>query len=130
MPARQSYKPYTVVAGDTLAKIAARFGSSVTAIATASGVADPNKITVGQQLLVPTNMAEDELAPIKVTAQLRPVTSAPKADPRAAAEVDIPTISLAEYIRPWFEPPRLWGTLALLAAAGYYLLSDNPRRKR
>lgn len=39
---------YTVVAGDTLSGIAARFGTTYQALAAINGIADPNKINVGQ----------------------------------------------------------------------------------
>lgn len=123
MPNRSSYRTYTVVKGDTLAALAKRFGSSVTAIATASGVSDPNKITVGQSLLIP--VAPDDLSEVVVNARPR-VTSSPKSDPRASVEP--PTLSIAEYVGVWFEPPRLWFTLATIAAAAYYFLTDKRRR--
>ena len=44
---------YTVVAGDTLARIAARFGTTYQAIASANGIANPNLIFVGQVLSIP-----------------------------------------------------------------------------
>lgn len=122
MPNRSSYQTYTVVKGDTLAAIAKRFGSSVHAIATASGVADPNKIKVGQSLLIP--VAPDDLSDVVVTVKPR-VTSAPKSPPRASVEP--PTISPAEYLAVWFEPPRLWFTLAALASAAWYLMGSKKR---
>jgi LysM repeat protein len=124
MPARAAYRPYTVVKGDTLAAIAKRFGSSVGSIATASGVADPNKIKVGQQLLVPVSAAAaadlDE-----VVVKVRPVSS-PKTPPGDAPQVVGFNPDLAE----WLRPPRLWFTLAALASAGYYLLVETPKRRR
>ena len=44
---------YRVVRGDTLNRIARRCGSSVAAIARASGVRNPNLILVGQRLTIP-----------------------------------------------------------------------------
>ena len=45
--------PYRVVAGDNLTKIAARFHTTVNAIATANDLANPNLIRVGQKLVIP-----------------------------------------------------------------------------
>ena len=44
---------YTVVAGDTLALIADRFGTTVAALQAANGIGDPNTINVGQVLIIP-----------------------------------------------------------------------------
>lgn len=44
---------YTVQRGDTLSAIAARYHSSVSAIARANGIANPNLIHVGQKLTIP-----------------------------------------------------------------------------
>jgi len=44
---------YTVRWGDTLSSIAKRFGTTVDAIASANGLADPNYIRAGQTLFIP-----------------------------------------------------------------------------
>lgn len=44
---------YTVVSGDTLSAIGARYGISYQSIAVANGIADPNKIYSGQVLRIP-----------------------------------------------------------------------------
>lgn len=44
---------YTVQPGDTLYRIAARYGTTVTAIATANNITNPNLIRVGQVLVIP-----------------------------------------------------------------------------
>lgn len=44
---------YTVVRGDTLAAIARRFNTTFQAIASANGIANPNRIFVGQVLNIP-----------------------------------------------------------------------------
>jgi LysM repeat protein len=44
---------HTVVAGDTLTKIAARYRSTVKAIAEANGIANPRLIVVGRKLTIP-----------------------------------------------------------------------------
>src|SRR5262245_47954976 len=98
---------YKVVSGDTLSKIAKRFGSTVQAIASASGVADVNRIKVGQVLSIPTADAPEVLPDIIVTPAGVTVSSAPKSDPRQALSTGVPpTINLRDYLAPWFEPPR------------------------
>lgn len=43
---------YTVVSGDTLSGIASRYGVSVSALASANGIANPNVIYVGQTIRI------------------------------------------------------------------------------
>ncbi len=45
---------YIVKAGDTLAKIADEFQTTVDEIAALNNIADPNQIEVGQRLIIPT----------------------------------------------------------------------------
>lgn len=44
---------YTVQSGDTLSRIAARFGVTVEAMVNANGLADPGKLSIGQELIIP-----------------------------------------------------------------------------
>lgn len=44
---------YVVGRGDTLATIARRFGTTVSAISAANGIANPNLIFAGQRLVIP-----------------------------------------------------------------------------
>ncbi len=44
---------YTVLPGDFLSVIAAKFGITVEALAAANGIDDPDKIYVGQELTIP-----------------------------------------------------------------------------
>ncbi len=44
---------YTVRAGDTLSAVAARYGVSQAALAQANGITNPNRIYVGQRLVIP-----------------------------------------------------------------------------
>ena len=44
---------YTVQAGDTLSTIATRFDTTVAAIVTANGLANPETILIGQELVIP-----------------------------------------------------------------------------
>ena len=50
-----SGQSYTVQSGDTLGKIAARYGTTVEAIATLNGIQDANVIGVNQVLILPDN---------------------------------------------------------------------------
>lgn len=63
---------YTVQPGDTLSAIAARFGVTVTAVAEANHIVNPNLINVGQVLTIPG--ASDDSAP----------APAPDSDPEPA----------------------------------------------
>lgn len=49
---------YVVQAGDTLFRIAQRFGTTVEAIAAANDLQDPSLIRVGQRLIIPTDQPE------------------------------------------------------------------------
>ena len=44
---------YTVKKGDTLSAIAARYGTTAQALAAYNGIADPNRISVGQVIKIP-----------------------------------------------------------------------------
>lgn len=44
---------YTIQPGDTLSELAARFGTTVEALAAANGIADPNSIVAGAKLTIP-----------------------------------------------------------------------------
>lgn len=131
MPARQSYQQYTVVKGDTLSAIAARFGSTVSAIAVTSGIADPNKIAVGQVLSIPVASTYDpsdlDLSEVQVTAKLRGATpiSAPKTDPRTIPNTAPGT---AAGLASWFQPPKLWFTVGILATVAFAIMGGRSKR--
>lgn len=48
---------YTVVAGDTLSKIAKKYGTTYQALAAYNGIANPNIIRVGQKIKIPAQAA-------------------------------------------------------------------------
>lgn len=62
-----SYEPefieYRVASGDYLSKIAARFGVSVSEIVKASQISNPNRISVGQKILIPNPKFVSETRP-------------------------------------------------------------------
>ena len=45
---------YTVKAGDTLSGIAAKYGTTYQALASYNGISNPNKISVGQKIKIPS----------------------------------------------------------------------------
>ena len=47
---------YTVQAGDTLSRIAQRFGVSTNAIAQANGLVNPDNLSIGQRLIIPVSL--------------------------------------------------------------------------
>ncbi len=71
---------YNVRRGDTLSAIAARFNTSVSALAKANHISDPNKILAGQKLTVPGKGDKFESRPAS-----RPAPSAPSAPSAPAA---------------------------------------------
>lgn len=52
-PTPAADRRYVVAEGDTLSGIAARFGVTEAALQTANGVDDPNRLVVGQELIIP-----------------------------------------------------------------------------
>ena len=64
-PSTGSSTVYTVVWGDTLSKIAAKYGTTVKAIADLNGIKNVNRINVGQKLTIPGGSS----TPAKTTVQ-------------------------------------------------------------
>ncbi len=60
VPAPVTWPVYTVVSGDTLSNIAVRTGGSVNELASNNCLADPSRISVGQQLRVPRLPLQNE----------------------------------------------------------------------
>lgn len=58
-----SVQTYTVASGDSLSKIASRFGITAREIAQLNGIKDANKIRVGQTLKLPSYASPSESAP-------------------------------------------------------------------
>lgn len=63
---------YTVTAGDTLERIAAMFDSGVCNIATANNLANPDFITDGQELIVPTKVCNPDNTSCRTPPGTRP----------------------------------------------------------
>ena len=64
----------TVMLGDTLSGLAARYGVSVTSLSAANGISDPNQILAGATLVVPSATAAATPAPASAPPTVR-VTS-------------------------------------------------------
>ncbi|MCD8314473.1 MAG: LysM peptidoglycan-binding domain-containing protein [Firmicutes bacterium] len=58
--ADDGYIVYTVVKGDTLSSIAKKYGTTYQALAAYNGISNPNKISVGQEIKIPTDASETE----------------------------------------------------------------------
>jgi LysM repeat protein len=76
--------PYVVKQGDYLSTIASKFHVSVAEIMALNGISDPNKVRVGQTLILPGKLDIEETAPAKKTAPTETKKPAPAAKPAAA----------------------------------------------
>lgn len=71
---------YTVQPGDTLSAIAKRCGVTMAEITAANNLADPNKLKVGQKLVLPAHgLVPPVLAPSKPVAKAKPAAPKPAA---------------------------------------------------
>ena len=77
---------YTVSSGDTLSAIGARCGVGWQNIAAANGIANPNRISVGQKLTIPGSDG-CKAAPARAAAPAAAQSQAPSAPPQQAAPV-------------------------------------------
>jgi len=58
--------------GETMAKIAARYGTTVWAVAQANALENPNRIQAGQQLLIPSGEGQSSLPPPFIAVTIMP----------------------------------------------------------
>lgn len=75
---------YTVRSGDTLASIATRYGTSIGAIARASGLANPNSLRIGQQLTIPGAGSAGQPATAQRSVPAQSSAPAPAAAPQGS----------------------------------------------
>lgn len=113
-PASSPDSTYTVVAGDTLDALAQRFATTVSALAAANHIADPNLIDVGQVLVVHGLTTADTSAPTPVASSSPasssgsstettippPTTAAPTTAPAGAPAIAVRT-ALAQVGKPY-----------------------------
>ena len=103
---------YTVVAGDTLSRIALRYNTTVAALVQANNVVNPNLIYVGQVLVIP-GTAVVPPAPTAIpgypTAAPPPATAIPGYPTAAPPPTSVPPTS----VPPTSAPPVDTGTFSL-----------------
>lgn len=130
---------YVVQAGDTLGTIAAKFYGDAkvyAVIAAKNGLKDPNKIQVGQKLVIPADIiagaamtAADNAFINRVftgqnaaTAQANSVPAAPAGSPVTRQTIETMTVTAQ---RPWYTDWRIWAGVSVAAVLWVTL-----RRKR
>lgn len=92
---------YTVRAGDTLSAIARRYNSTVSTIATASAVRNPNLIYVGQVLTIPNCSSDEAPAPPTTATPSGPTVTVIEEDKVTTTEGDL----RLESVRTLRQPP-------------------------
>lgn len=92
-----SASSYTVVSGDTLSGIAARFGTSVAALAGANHISDPNFIYPGEVLSLRATATLTASSPAQAAS---PATSAPSAPASSAGQVAV-QVALDQVGKPY-----------------------------
>ncbi len=85
---------YVVQAGDTLSRIAARFGVTLNALAQANGIANPNYIYVGQVLTIPGGGSNPTPQPTQ-PATIQPTSQPPQ--PTPTPSTGNPTTYVVQY---------------------------------
>jgi peptidoglycan endopeptidase LytE len=90
---------YTVVSGDTLSSIAARFGTTYQALAQINGIADPNHIQVGEVLRLSGSPSRASSAPAAQSAPAAAVTTT-AVHASSRAQVAVQTV-LAQVGKPY-----------------------------
>jgi cell wall-associated NlpC family hydrolase len=99
---------YTVGRGDTLSEIAGRFcghPSAYPALATASGITDPDRIYPGQRIALKCTTYPHPAAAVLTVAATRHAASAPPAAPNADRAAQVIAYALAQIGKPY-----IWAT--------------------
>ena len=76
-PPKADTVSYTVQSGDTLYRIAAKFGVSVSLIQSANNISNAAYIRVGQKLIIPTSVSSSDIETVASTVAEEPVSSSP-----------------------------------------------------
>lgn len=91
-----SGKTYTVVKGDTLSKIAQKYGTTVDTLAQLNGIKDPNLIVVGQVLKLPGSTTGFTPYTVKVTVTELRIRSGPGTDTQAQGFIEPGVYTIVE----------------------------------
>ncbi len=81
---------YVVAAGDSLSKIAARFGVKTADLAAANQISNPNSIRIGQKLVIPKGGTASSAAPKPAPVTVAPIEEVPEPQPEIPVEEEIP----------------------------------------
>jgi LysM repeat protein len=87
-PSRRGTK-YTVQAGDTLGKIATRFDLSVDELIQANDLSDPNRLDIGQVLIIPGGPEEAPTEPAASAEDTKPSPSSTGNPPEAVGNPEV-----------------------------------------
>lgn len=118
---------YTVVAGDTLRRIAVKFNTTVEALEKANNLSSASIIRTGQVLVVgPASAAiEEKPAPAVAKEEAKPVPAAPEVAPKPEAQESGKTYTVAKGDNPYNIAKRFNTTQAALMKANNI---DDPRK--
>ncbi|HMO03452.1 MAG TPA: LysM peptidoglycan-binding domain-containing protein [Kiritimatiellia bacterium] len=100
-PAKASGNTHTVASGDTLGKLAARYGTTVAAFKSVNNL-QSDSIRIGQKLAIPTGKGQSAPAPVATPAPVA-APAAPAAPAAAVAPAPVPT-PVVEDVPPLIAP--------------------------
>lgn len=85
---------YTVVAGDTLSGIAAKYGTTYQKLAEYNNIANPNVITVGQKIKIPSTRTTTSTSTTTTTSSNKTTTTAASSSLKAGAKLALKNVAL------------------------------------
>lgn len=114
-----SYTTYTIVSGDTLSKIAQRYGTTYQELARINGISNPNIISVGQKIKVPGGGSSNSSASITPKTNSNP---APQSSNTNTNQIIVQAKSTKLLDTLKYSP---WSSKADSLAVAYYTLRHN-----
>lgn len=85
---------YTVVAGDTLSGIAAKYGTTYQKLAEYNNIANPNVITVGQKIKIPSTKTTTTASTTTSTSSNKTTTTTATSSLKAGAKLTLKNVAL------------------------------------